>query len=106
MSSSLSAQQPVTSEAVPQAATVLHVDGMKCAGCVSAVENRLRQQQGVANAVVNLVTQAAAVEYDQTQVQPDELANILTASGFPSHPRQDQVDWIDRQEEEIGRAHV
>lgn len=101
MSSSLSARESAPSETLPQAATVLHVDGMKCAGCVSAVENRLRQQQGVANAVVNLVTQAAAVEYDQTQVQPTELAELLTASGFPSHPRQGQVDWIDRQEEEL-----
>ena len=33
--------------------------GMKCAGCVSAVERQLSQNQGVKSAQVNLITEIA-----------------------------------------------
>ena len=41
---------------------VLNVSGMKCAGCVRAVENRLTNLEGVLSATVNLVTEVAVVE--------------------------------------------
>mgnify|MGYP000612873537 CR=1 FL=1 len=64
---------------------VLSVSGMKCAGCVQAVEKRLQQQPGVATAVVNLVTEQAAIEYSPQEIVPEDLAQVLTAAGFPSH---------------------
>lgn len=64
---------------------VLAVSNMKCAGCVQAVEKRLQQQSGVATAVVNLVTEQAAIEYIPQEVEPDRLAQVLTTAGFPSH---------------------
>lgn len=64
---------------------VLAVSGMKCAGCVQAVEKRLQQQPGVATAVVNLVTEQAAIEYIPQEIEPDSLAKVLTTAGFPSH---------------------
>ncbi|WP_299416479.1 heavy metal translocating P-type ATPase [Acaryochloris sp. IP29b_bin.148] len=71
----------------PQTATVLSVSGMKCAGCVRAVEKRLQQQPGVSRAVVNLVTEQAAVEYVPQAVDPNALAQLLTTAGFPSQVR-------------------
>lgn len=68
----------------------LDVSGMKCAGCVRAVENRLHQQSGVISASVNLVTEVAVVEYDARLVSPEVLAQTLTAAGFPSQPRYPQ----------------
>ena len=38
---------------------VLDVEGMKCGGCVSAVERTLLEQPGVQRADVNLVSRAA-----------------------------------------------
>jgi Cu2+-exporting ATPase len=64
----------------------LDVTGMKCAGCVRAVETQLTQQPGVVAATVNLVTELATVECEPG-VDPTRLAETLTESGFPSQPR-------------------
>jgi len=62
------------------------VEGMKCAGCVNAVERQIEQHQGVIGAQVNLVTATAVVQYQPKEVDPNEIASQLTEKGFPSHP--------------------
>ncbi len=66
---------------------ILDVTGMKCAGCVRAVENELKQCQGVATATVNLAIEVATVEYESGALQPSTLATALTEAGFPSQLR-------------------
>ncbi|MCU0570406.1 MAG: heavy metal translocating P-type ATPase [Oculatellaceae cyanobacterium Prado106] len=66
---------------------------MKCAGCVRAVENQLTQQPGVLKATVNLVTEVALVECEPGQVDPDQLAEKLTETGFPSQSRHHLGTW-------------
>jgi Cu2+-exporting ATPase len=92
---------------------VLDVGGMKCAGCVRAVENQLAAVEGVATATVNLVTEVAVVDVatdastDPTQLA-STLADKLTAAGFPSQPRrqgtadgpQGLTDWVQRKRQE------
>ena len=68
----------------------LDVGGMKCAGCVKAVEQQLTQHPGVISACVNLVTEVAVVECETSQVNPDALAEKLTSAGFPTQPRYPQ----------------
>lgn len=78
------------------ASAVLTVDGMKCAGCVQAVETRLQQQSGVCSSAVNLVTKQATVQYQTDIIQPEALANLLTEAGFPSQvavDRSSQEQW-------------
>ncbi|MEM8832032.1 MAG: heavy metal translocating P-type ATPase [Cyanobacteria bacterium P01_G01_bin.19] len=67
---------------------VLDVNGMKCAGCVKAVERQLEQNAGVVSACVNLITEVAVVEYEVNSVAPQALADRLTKTGFPSELRQ------------------
>jgi Cu2+-exporting ATPase len=69
---------------------ILDVGGMKCAGCVKAVERQLTQQPGVKNVSVNLATEVAVVEAETGTIVGDVLAEGLTASGFPSQHRQAQ----------------
>ena len=71
--------------AIPETIT-LDVSGMKCAGCVKAVENALTQQTGVMSATVNLITELATVKCNPI-VDPALLAEKLTEAGFPSQPR-------------------
>ncbi len=80
---------PPTADAAPAELTTvtLDVSGMKCAGCVQAVERQLCQQEGVESARVNLVTAVAVVQYDERANNPDDLAAVLTQRGFPSQPR-------------------
>ncbi|MDJ1182493.1 heavy metal translocating P-type ATPase [Roseofilum casamattae] len=77
----------ISPAAIPVKIVTLDVSGMKCAGCVQAVERQLLQQVGVQSASVNLITAVAAVEYDPDRASGDDLAAILTRSGFPSQPR-------------------
>jgi P-type Cu2+ transporter len=68
-------------------AIAIDVAGMKCAGCVSAVEKQLLAQPGVQSACVNLLTGVAAIEIESATATGVDLAAKLTASGFPSQPR-------------------
>lgn len=82
------AQTPSTK---PTETVALDVTGMKCAGCVSVVERQLQEHPGVVSARVNLVTEVAAIECEVGQVEPNELAERLTAKGFPSQPRSSET---------------
>ncbi|MEH2322076.1 MAG: heavy metal translocating P-type ATPase [Nostoc sp.] len=66
---------------------ILDVGGMKCAGCVNAVERQLTQYPGVKSACVNLATEVAVVESETGAVDADALAQKLTAVGFPTQQR-------------------
>lgn len=70
---------------------ILDVGGMKCAGCVKAVERQLTQHPEIKNVCVNLATEVAVVETENGTVDTDALAQALaqalTATGFPSQPR-------------------
>jgi Cu2+-exporting ATPase len=66
---------------------ILDVGGMKCAGCVNAVERQLTQLPGVTKVCVNLATEVAVVEALAGVVDADTLAQKLTATGFPTQPR-------------------
>ncbi|MEA5470533.1 heavy metal translocating P-type ATPase [Spirulina sp. 06S082] len=75
------------SNSTSPATTTLDVGGMKCAGCVNAVERQLNNNVGVMSASVNLIAAVAVVEYNASEIDPDILADKLTARGFPSSPR-------------------
>jgi P-type Cu2+ transporter len=76
---------------IPESETktvALDVGGMKCAGCVKAVERQLEQNSGVVSACVNLITEVAVVKYQAENITPEALADTLTKIGFPSKLRQ------------------
>ncbi|MDJ0736185.1 MAG: heavy metal translocating P-type ATPase [Nostocaceae cyanobacterium] len=81
----------ISTETIPHSTTekiTLDVGGMKCAGCVKAVEKQLTQYPGVKTACVNLATEVAVIESEAGLVDANALAKQLTAVGFPSQPRQ------------------
>jgi Cu2+-exporting ATPase len=77
--------QPTETTATPQT-LLLTVNGMKCAGCVSVVEQQLRQHPGVLSVGVNLVMELATVECEPT-IDVSALTERLTEVGFPTHLR-------------------
>ncbi|NMF83984.1 copper-translocating P-type ATPase [Nodosilinea sp. P-1105] len=86
---------------------MLNVSGMKCAGCVRAVENHLAGVEGVRSATVNLITEVAVVEAEAGQVTADELAAQVAQAGFTATPRPgdgtdsaDLTDWVERKRQE------
>ncbi|MDP5018238.1 MAG: heavy metal translocating P-type ATPase [Dolichospermum sp.] len=66
---------------------ILDVGGMKCAGCVNAVEKQLIKHPGVKSVCVNLATEVAVLEVEIGIVDAEALAQGLTATGFPSQLR-------------------
>ena len=82
---------------------LLDIEGMKCGGCVSAVEKRLRAQPGVRQASVNLLSRSAWVEFE-APASVDGLLSSLAALGFPSQVRQpeDELQRLRQAREELG----
>ncbi|MCL1473681.1 heavy metal translocating P-type ATPase [Argonema antarcticum] len=89
----------------PVETITLDVGGMKCAGCVKAVENQLTHYPGVVSACVNLVTEVAVCEVKAGAVDPAGLAEKLTEAGFPTQPRysetRDSISPTERHRQEI-----
>ena len=75
---------------IPTETITLDVGGMMCAGCVSAVTRKLKQQVGVQDAVVNLITEVATVTA-LPSVTPEVLTIALTQAGFPTTARSNQM---------------
>jgi Cu2+-exporting ATPase len=78
---------PSDSDSTTTETLLLEVEGMKCGGCVQAVEQRLRKQDGVRQASVNLLTRTAWVELDRAQERLPVLLGSLEALGFAALPR-------------------
>ncbi|MFN7900896.1 MAG: heavy metal translocating P-type ATPase [Synechococcaceae cyanobacterium] len=82
---------------------LLEVAGLKCGGCVRAVEQRLRQHPAVRDASVNLLTRTAWVELNPAAagVAADPVAELrasLAALGFEARRRDEEADALPRLE--------
>ena len=75
---------------------LINIEGMRCAGCVAAVEKHLLATPGVVSASVNLLTAMAVVEH-QPELTLIDLTHRLTAKGFPSRLRDLQEITIPQQ---------
>ena len=62
----------------------LDVKGMTCASCPLTVKQVLKMQPGVSEAGVDFKTHTAVVKFDPDKIQPQQLANAVSAIGFPT----------------------
>ena len=83
-------ESPTTPTTLDSEKIILDVGGMKCAGCVKAVEKQLLQYPGVKSVCVNLATEVAVVEAERGTVDAEALAQKLTETGFPSELRRNK----------------
>ena len=83
----------VVADSAPPAVLLLDIDGMKCGGCLRAVEQKLLAQPGVRQASVNLLSRTAWVELDASPTDPGAqslagaLAEALAGLGFAARVR-------------------
>ena len=70
---------------------VLEVEGMKCGGCVRAVERTLLDQPGVRRADVNLVSRAAWLDLADSEGSVEAVLTALSSRGFPARERSDEL---------------
>ncbi len=62
----------------------ISIDGMKCGGCVNTVENILKNSEGIENVSVNLLTESAYFDINNTYLNIDVVLEDLKENGFPS----------------------
>ncbi len=66
---------------------LIDVEGMKCGGCVRAVEKTLLDQENVKTASVNLVQRTALIELNGKDDNIESIITALTNHGFPAKQR-------------------
>ncbi|KAG9458466.1 hypothetical protein H6P81_002974 [Aristolochia fimbriata] len=76
-----------------ESSVLLDVSGMMCGACVSRVKSILSADDRVESAVVNMLTEAAAIRLKAEACEPsagvaEDLARRLTECGFPSKKRE------------------
>lgn len=60
----------------------LDISGMSCAACSARIEKKLQSMDGIANAVVNLSTNKAHLDYDPTQIGSRDIIDAIEYLGY------------------------
>lgn len=64
----------------------LAVGGIKCAGCMAAIEKGLAAEPGIVSARVNLASKRLTVEWQRGSNSPERIIDRLDELGFAAHP--------------------
>ncbi|PIE09600.1 MAG: copper-translocating P-type ATPase [Rhodobacterales bacterium] len=84
------------------ATTTLIVENMNCASCLGRVEKALLAAPGVVDVSVNLAAETAWIRYAVGASDPEELARVATAAGYPASVRDHSAPVEDRRAAELG----
>ena len=85
----------------------LSISGMTCSGCAAKIERALKQQEGVADAVVSVMTNEAVVQRTADEPTQEMLVEIVEGLGFGAIPlAMDSIAAADPEaaEKEFARA--
>ncbi|MGX5734432.1 heavy metal translocating P-type ATPase [Bosea thiooxidans] len=64
----------------------LAVDGIRCAGCMQAIEKGLGREPAILGARVNLALKRVSVEWREALLKPEAVVDKLGALGFKAYP--------------------
>lgn len=63
-------------------ATTVHVGGMTCGACTSAVEGAFKDVAGVKSFSISLLSERAVIEHDPAILAPEKIAEMIEDTGF------------------------
>jgi P-type Cu+ transporter len=72
----------------PENKVTLKISGMSCAACSSKIEKKLSKLEGVTKAAVNLATEKATVEFDNSKIKVPELITVIVNLGYGAEREQ------------------
>jgi Cu+-exporting ATPase len=75
------------------------VSGMTCAACQSFVQRTLQEQEGVADATVNLMLHNATVTFDPHRISPDGIVEAVRSTGYGADLPDESLSVLELQEE-------
>ncbi len=64
--------------AAPTKVTTLHIEGMTCGSCATAVKHVLKGLDGVKDAQVSFEEKKGVVSYDSTKLTPEKIAHAVS----------------------------
>src|SRR6266536_3072915 len=83
----LPASRPVKDEPDSESRAVLDLEGMTCASCAMRIEKGLKKVPGVKDASVKLATEQAAVIFNPTQTNLEQMVQKVEAVGYKATPQ-------------------
>ncbi|MBP3597270.1 MAG: copper-translocating P-type ATPase [Clostridia bacterium] len=63
---------------------ILSIEGMTCSACSNGLEKYLNKQDGIKEALVNLVMATASIEYDENVLDKEKIEIFVSKAGFKS----------------------
>lgn len=72
------------SEVTPDTVVALKSLGMTCGSCAGKIEAALKENGGVADVGVDVNSGQVLIAYDSKVIQPEALAETVTAAGYKS----------------------
>ena len=72
---------------------ILKIDGMTCSACSSSLEKYLLKQEGINDALVNLVMSSASIIYEDN-ITIDDLNRFVSEAGFKSLGVYDEQETV------------
>lgn len=63
----------------------LSIGGMQCASCAQIIEMSLKELKGIKSVLVNSKNNTANVEFDETQISPDNIKKSITKLGYKTN---------------------
>lgn len=79
------------------------ISGMTCAACSSRIERVLSRTEGIDQANVNLVTEKASIEYDQSHVDMDQVFEKVKQLGYEPIALETADEAKTRKNQELNR---
>lgn len=61
---------------------ILQLDGLSCPSCMTKIQNALSQQTGVETVKVLFNAAKVKADFDASQVNADQLAEVVTNLGY------------------------
>lgn len=70
--------------------TILKINGMHCASCAMNIDDDLEDTKGVKSARTNYATQKTEVEFEEVEINIEEIVKVIRKTGYHAQTKTDR----------------